>query len=300
MRIRRGTIAALLALSAAGCGGEAGRSTRLRVVAAFYPLQEIVSRLGAELVAVTNVTPPGAEPHDLELRPSDVRRLRGAGLVLYLGRGFQPALEDAIGSLPDRSRAVDLLAGLPLKRSSGDDEGLSADPHVWLSPPLMRRMSDAVAGVLAGSLPSHAAGIRSRASALADSLAALDREYRAKLARCARRELFTSHTAFSYLADEYGLTQIAITGLSPEAEPSPKRLQEVARLARAHGATTIFFETLVSPRVAQAVARIVGARTAVLDPIEGPTREQRAAGAGYLSIMRSNLTTLSEALGCAT
>jgi zinc transport system substrate-binding protein len=298
--------AALLVLAsvAAACtksGGAPGAPGELRVVTAFYPIELAARRVGGSFVAVSNLTPPGGEPHDLELKPSDVVAIRGADLVLYFDQGFQPALDDAIETMPDKSKVVDLLQGMPLRPPSGaNQENLKADPHVWLSPVLMQKLVDGVTEALAKRLPARAAEFRAAAASLDRELAALDEEFRAKLSNCARKDIFTSHAAFAYLADRYGLRQVAISGLSPEAEPSPKRLQEVARLARAAHATTIFFETLVSPRVSQAVARIAHAKTAVLDPIEGLTPEEAAAGADYFSIMRSNLVHLVEALGCKT
>ena len=292
----------LLLAPLTACGDDAPASGRdLKVVTAFYPLELVARRVGGDLVTVTNVTPPGAEPHDLELKPSDVRTIREADLILYFGGGFQPSLEDAVEQQPETSAPLDLLTGLPLKQAPpGEDEGLEFDPHVWLDPALMKRIVDSIAGALAGKIPSGATGIRTNATALQSELSALDQEFTSKLAGCARHEIFTSHAAFGYLADRYGIRQIAIEGLSPEAEPSSRRLQEIARQAREAKATTIFFETLVSPRVAQAVARIVGAKTAVLDPIEGLTPEEESRGADYFSIMRRNLAALVSALGCRT
>ena len=299
-RTAAGAAAVLLMLAAACGNGEekAASSGKPELVAAFYPIEFAARRLAGGAADVSTLTPAGAEPHDLELKPSDVRRLQEADLVLFLGGGFQPALDDAVGKLPDQSKVVDLLAGLDL-RPPADGEDLAADPHVWLSPAMMVEMVDATAGALAASLPAQKEQIRQRASALRDELEQLDTEFETELDTCERRQIFTSHAAFGYLADRYGLKQIPITGLSPEAEPSSARLREIAEQAAGGKATTIFFETLVSPRVAESVARTVGAKTAVLDPIEGLTPEDEAAGADYFSVMRSNLAALKEALGCS-
>jgi zinc transport system substrate-binding protein len=167
------------------------------------------------------------------------------------------------------------------------DEGLTADPHVWLDPVLFAQMSTRIGAAL------H----RSAASLKAD-LQKLDGEYRRRLRHCVRHEIVTSHAAFGYLAQRYGLKQVAITGLTPESEPSPKQLTDVIRLVKRTHATTVFFETLVSPRLADTVAREVGARTAVLDPIEGLTPAEQKSGADYLTLMRRNLANLRRALGC--
>jgi zinc transport system substrate-binding protein len=288
----------LLGLAGASCGRTTGSTGgALRVVAAFYPIAFAAEQIGGPAVAVHDLTPAGAEPHDLELRPSDLARLRDAGVVLYLGGGFQPAVEDALKTRSDTKGLVDVLSGLPL-HPGGGPENLTFDPHVWLDPVLMRTIADRIATALAAARPSERTEFGRRVVDLDRRLTALDGEYRRALVGCKRHDVVTSHAAFGYLAAEYGLTQIAITGLAPEAEPSPKRLAEVAKLARDRGATTIFFETLVSPRVAQAVARTVGAETDVLDPIEGLTDAERKAGVDYFSIMRKNLAAIVRALGC--
>jgi zinc transport system substrate-binding protein len=292
-------VAVLLALgiAATACGASSAARTRPRVVASFYPIAYLAAQLGGEAISVRDLTPTGAEPHDLELRPSDVAAVRDANLVLYFDRGFQPAVEDAVRPLP-RARAVDLLEGLPLKRAAGGEEGLTADPHVWLSPVVYARMADTVASSLERIVPGPAAAVRTRLSTLRNKLEELDRQFALALDRCDRREIFTSHAAFGYLTERYRLRQVGIEGVSPEAEPSSRRLQTIADEARRAHATTIYFETLVSPRVARTIARIVGVRTAVLNPVEGLTAQERKAGADYFSIMRSNLRALTRGLGC--
>jgi zinc transport system substrate-binding protein len=278
------TILALL-LAAAGCGGNDGaEGSRAEIAAAFYPLAWAAERVSGE--EVRNLTPPGVEPHDFELSPRDVAALGNARVVFYLG-GFQPALEDALATTD--ANGVDLLGGLDLLESPEAEDGVTRDPHVWLDPYRFAVVVERVGRELE----------RPRAAAeLSRELRRLDRELRSGLADCERRELVTSHAAFGYLAERYGLQQVAITGLSPEAEPTPAELRRLVEEVRSLGATTVFFETLVSPRLAQTVARELGARTAVLNPLEGLTEEQLAAGEDYFSVMRANLDVLRRALGC--
>jgi zinc transport system substrate-binding protein len=273
----------IIAMAAvAGCGGT-GDGKR-SVIAAFYPLAFAAERIAAPRFHVENLTPPGAEPHDLELTPRAVGSVENAAVVLYLGHGFQPAVSKAVEQA--HGIRLDVLTGLPLRRSV--DEGLSADPHVWLDPLLFGRIGRRIGSVL-----------HRPAGAFAAELRRLDREYRTGLHACARREIVTSHAAFGYLAARYGLKQVAITGLTPESEPSPKQLVHAIGLVRRTHATTVFFETLVSPRLADTVAREVGARTAVLDPIEGLTRSEEQRGENYFSLMRHNLAALRRALECS-
>jgi zinc transport system substrate-binding protein len=137
-----------------------------------------------------------------------------------------------------------------------------------------------------------------RAAILQRDLHRLDLASRRGLANCARGDIVTSHAAFDYLAQRYGLRQVSITGLAPESEPSPQQLANVVRIVRRTHTTTVFFERLVSPRLADTVARETGARTAVLDPIEGLTPAEQSRGETYLSLMGENLTALRKALGC--
>ncbi|MGQ5263937.1 metal ABC transporter substrate-binding protein [Micromonospora sp. ZYX-F-536] len=301
---------ALLALgAAAGCstGGAAGADPqRVDVVAAFYPLQFLAERIGGDAVRVTNLAKPGAEPHDLELSPSQVGQVSDAELIVYL-KGFQPAVDEAVAQ-SDGDRVFDVTGVQPLldatagghnhegEEEHGKEEHGAKDPHVWLDPTRLAGIGDQLAQRLGKADPDHAADYTARSAALRADLTTLDGEFNQGLQTCQRREIVTSHAAFGYLADRYRLEQVGITGLSPDVEPSPQRLAQVIEEAKEHRATTIFFETLVSPKVAETIAGQVGARTAVLDPIEG-----LAAGSDgdYLSVMRTNLQTLRTALSCS-
>jgi zinc transport system substrate-binding protein len=268
----------------AGCGGSGGDGGG--IVAAFYPLAFAAAEIQGSPDGIRDLTPAGAEPHDLELTAGDVRAVDGARLVLYLGKGFMPGLETALETRSGPS--LDLLAGQSL-RAGPDDEGGGTDPHVWLDPVRFATMVRAI-----GTALDNEAG----AARLVRRLERLDAEFRSGLAHCRRRQIVTSHAAFGYLAARYGLEQVPLEGLSPEAEPSPRGIARLVDLVRRSGATTVFFETLVSPRPAQTIAREAGVETAVLDPLEGLTKD--AAGADYFSVMRANLAALGKALGCRT
>jgi zinc transport system substrate-binding protein len=276
----------LFVVLVAGCGAASGAKGKTSVVAAFYPLAWAAEQVGGAKVDVRNLTPPGAEPHDIELTPRDVGRLQQADVVLYLSHGFQPAVEQAVGGAG--GKRVDFLAGLGLRKGVGDEAG-KPDPHVWLDPVLFARIVRRIGTVL---------GAPGRMRLLVARLHSLDRDYRRGLARCSRRDFVTSHAAFGYLAARYHLHQIPITGIDPEAEPSPQRLQRLIGLVRREHVTTVFFERLVSPRLAETVARDAGAKAAVLDPIEGLTASEQARGYSYFTLMGENLRQLRSALGC--
>lgn len=293
--------AALLALGTltACSDSPTDSSGRISVVTGFYPLQFVTEKIGGPDVDVLNLAQPGAEPHDMELSPAQVAQVANAGLVVYL-KGFQPQLDEAVAqNAADRAfdvATVTPLVGGPNHEGATEEGGNAPDPHVWLDPTRLAAIAGSVSHKLAELDPAHAAGYAERGNALVAELNKLDAEFTAGLANCQRHEIVTSHAAFGYLADRYKLKQIALSGLTPETEPTPQQVAAVAAEARKYGATTIFFETLVSPKVAQTLAEQVGAKTAVLDPLEGLAE----GGTGdYLSVMRANLATLRTALGCS-
>ncbi len=311
-RLRRATRVALLwvgaaalsvaSLAACSSDGAPDADGRLRVITAFYPLQYAAERVSGGHADITSLTQPGAEPHDVELRPKDVARLNDADLVVYL-RGFQPALDDSIAQVAE-SDVLDVGA-IPgvLDRGGTDDEHADhthdtagTDPHFWLDPLRLATVGDELAERLARLDPEHAAAYRRHAKELRDDLEALDDDYAAGLASCASRVLVTSHESFGYLARRYDLEQIGVEGLVPDQEPSPAQISEVARFVREHGVSTIYHETLVSPRIAETVAAETGARVAVLDPLEGLTPD--SPGGDYLTVMRANLRTLRKGQSC--
>ncbi|MFI9593111.1 metal ABC transporter substrate-binding protein [Nonomuraea sp. NPDC052265] len=287
--------AALLATSACGAGSaETAAGGRPEVIAAFYPLQWLTEQVAGPDANVTVLTAPGVEPHDLELGIQQMTKLQDAALTVYV-KGVQPAVDDAVSG-DTAFDAASVVTTIPAGGHAGEEEhaeehGVSYDPHIWLDPSRLATVAGKLGERLAAADPAHAQAYKDRAAKAAGVLGGLDQEFAKGLAACAGKTLITAHEAFGYLADRYKLKQVGIT-LDPETEPSPKRLSEVAALARSEGATTIFTESLVSPKVAEVLAGEVGAKTAVLDPLES-----KPAG-DYLTAMRDNLKTLRTALGC--
>lgn len=277
-----------LLLVAAGCTPPTAPSGTIAVVATFYPLYEFAQRVGGDRVTVRVLVPAGVEPHDFEPTPRDVTLLTDARLVIYNGAGFEPWLEKM---LPDLGGAVlvDASRGLPL---------IGADPHVWLDPVLAAAQVARIVQGLSDVDPAGRETYGQNGTRVAEDLRELDRRLASALASCRRREFITSHAAFGYLARRYGLTQVAISGLSPESEPPPGRMREIVAEARRTGTTVIYYETLVSPRVAEVIAREVGARTAVLNPLEGLTVEEQKRGQNYFTVMNENLRALTDGLDC--
>ncbi|MGK5549312.1 metal ABC transporter substrate-binding protein [Streptomyces sp. URMC 127] len=314
-RIRTAAIATaaalgLLALSACSSSDGAGKAAdgKLAVVASFYPMQYLAEQIGGDHVSVTNLTKPGVEPHDLELKPKQIGSLGDAGAIVYL-KGVQPAVDEAIKQSKNK-HAVDVASLTTLEEhgtevdghhhTTGDNHSHSEheggdDPHIWLDPVKYAEAAKGVAKTLAEADPDHKGDYEKNAGALVEKLGALDAKFKDGLKNRASDTFITTHAAFGYLAERYGLTEEAISGLDPESEPSAARIKELHALAEEHHVSTVFFETLANPATAKTLAKDLKLKTDVLDPIEGITDDSR--GRDYIGVMEANLAALQKALG---
>ncbi len=284
-------VAVPLAAVVAVVGSRAGRAPAApaEIVATIYPLAEFARGTGGEQVTVRTLVPPGVEPHDYEPTPQDVVLIHRARVFIYTGAGVEPWAARVIPTLPASVNAAPATRGLPL---------VKRDPHVWLDPVLAQQMVGLIGEAMVSADPESTGAYLRGADAMRTQLAALHERYVTGLSQCDRRVLVTTHTAFGYLARRYGLEEIGLTGLAPEAEPGPGTLARLSRDLRARGVRTIFIEPLVSPRAAAALAREIGAQIAVLDPIEGLSAGTPPAASGYLGLMQANLDALRAGLGC--
>lgn len=258
-------------MAAAGCasGSDTSDDGRTEVVAAFFPLAEAARQAGAD-VNVIDLTPPGVEPHELELTTKQVDRILDADIVIVLGGGFQPAVEKVAGDRDGTTINVFEALGLD-----------TDDPHVWLDPTTMARIAELVADAVGGD-----------AGDFVDELDELDDRYERALAACESDVVVSAHEAYGHLVARYDLREESVSGLVPESEPDPARLDELARLVEREGVTTIFTEPLLPRRVADTLARETGARVATLDPMESDP------GTTYIDAMDANLDALTSGLGC--
>lgn len=322
-----GLLLALL-LATGGCAGSKARDTaglngrapgaKIKVVATLYPLYEFTRQVGGETVEAVNLIPAGVEPHDWEPSPKDVKTIQQADILVYNGANLEPWIDRllAAGTISDvrpdarpllvrSTKALTLYAFKPDKTggvvatpAATDGGEPQPDPHVWLDPVAAQQQVAAIVEALSAADPAHRADYAYRAARFIGALAELDKDYRNGLRDCDRRVVITSHAAFGYLAWRYGLTLIPITGVNPEAEPTPAEVARIAALAKQHRVRYIFTETLAVSKAAETIASEAGAQTLVLNPLEGLTKEEEKKGATYLTVMRNNLQSLRTALGC--
>jgi zinc transport system substrate-binding protein len=284
----------------------AGNTDKFDVVASFYPMAFLAEQIGGKYVNVTNLTEPGQEPHDLEISARQTAQLQESDAVLYL-KGLQPAVDDAVGqseiktkidaaSLTSLEEHGNEVGGHAAEHDDHEHEELSGkDPHVWLDPVKYAEIAKGVGAAFEKADPDHASTYKTNTEALVEKLGALNDQYESGLKNTKTKVFITTHAAFGYLAERYGLVEEAISGLDPESEPSGARVRELEKMAKADGVTTVFYETLVSDKTAKTIAADAGLRTDVLDPIEGITEKSR--GKDYFSVQEANLKALQTALG---
>lgn len=328
MNVRRRRISGIAVTAAAALGlgtlsacssdsAAAGNTDKFDVVASFYPMAFLAEQIGGEHVSVTSLTQPGQEPHDLEISAKQRAQLEETDAALFL-KGLQPSADEAIAQSGAKTK-IDAATLTSLEahgaevgghedehahedehteEEHGHDHGEETggkDPHIWLDPVKYAEVAKGVGKAFEKADPDHAADYKKNTEALVKKLGDLNTKFETGLKDTKTKVFITTHAAFGYLAERYGLTEEAISGLSPESEPSAARVKELEKMAKADGVSTIFYETLVSDRTAKTVAQDGNLRTDVLDPLEGITDKSR--GDDYFQVMESNLKALQTALG---
>lgn len=293
------TAAVMLSLPASS------EAKKLKVVTSFYPMYDFAVKVGGDKIEAVNMVPSGIEPHDWEPEAADIVSLEKADVFIYNGAGMEHWVDKVLASLSNKNlMAVNTTEGLALLQGHHHEDGetdhkeeeAAFDPHVWLGPPNAKLQMEAIKNALVKADAINAAYYEENYAKYAAEFDKLDAEFKAALDPLPNKTVVVSHQAFGYLCAAYGLTQESIEGLSPDSEPDPLRMAEIIDYVKANKVTTIFFEELVSPRVAETIANATGAVTQVLSPLEGLSDEQRAAGGDYFSVMRENLQALIGAL----
>ncbi len=282
-------------LSAPTMPSQTNSPDKLNITASFYPLAYIAQNIGGNLINVTNITPPGMEPHDFEPSPTTIAKIYNSKLFIFNGGSIDAWAEKIKLDLETQGTATIEMA---FETRDVLPDPKKIDPHLWLDPTIMSREADIIADALIKIDSKHAEEYNRNRDVLKRKLAELDNEYKSGLTNCQVREIVTSHDAFGYLANRYNFTTFHILGLSPEEDPSPKKIAEISKLAKSKNIQYIFFETMASPKLSQTIANEIGAHTLVLNPIEGLLPQDTKTNEDYISIMRKNLTNLKTAMVC--
>lgn len=276
------------------------QSNKIQVAASFYPLYEFAKQVGGDKVDVTNITPPNEEPHDYDPSPTELVTAQNARLFIYDGATIEPWVDRFLPNfkhtIVKASNGVHLYQG---EAEGGDTSPNIKDPHFWLDPVLAKQIVTNIKNGLTKVDPQATDYFTRRADAYNVRLAKLDEDYKVGLKQCQTRTIITSHAAFGYLGRRYNLTVVPIAGLSPDEEPSAAKLANLAKLVKQKDIQYVFFESLVSPRLADTIASETGAKTLVFDPIEGISQADQQKGRDYISVQEENLRNLKQALACS-
>ncbi|MFZ5988210.1 MAG: metal ABC transporter substrate-binding protein [Bacillota bacterium] len=305
-------------VSAVGCSenvsveNKSKNDERISVYTSFYTMYDFASKIGGDRVELHNLVPTGTEPHDWEPSPKDILSIEKADVLVYNGAGMEDWIEKILSSIRnEKLEVVEVSKDITLLKDDqeeheeessseegqeNEDEHLENDPHIWLNPLLAKKQMEAIKNAFVKADPSNKDYYEKNYVDNAKKLDDLDSEYKEALSKYTKRDIIVAHKAFGYLCEAYGLRQVAIEGLNAESEPTPARMAEIVKFARDNNVKVIFFEELISPKVANAIAREVGARTEVLNPLEGLKEEDISAGKDYFSVMRENLEALKKAL----
>lgn len=297
------------ALLFVGCGQQQnvpGNSSTLKIITSFYPIYEIVKQVGGSDVTIQNLVPAGAEPHDYEPTPQNIVNLNQADLVIYNGMGLEPWADKIIPELQQNGLKTlnlsDYFQNVAIKnglKKPEDTEYLPYDPHLWMDPVNYEKEVQTVTQKLIEIDPKHQTDYQQNSQKFLQQLQDLDLAYQNGFKSCKLNSFVTNHAAFAYLSNRYHLKMIAISGLSPDAEPSAKSMADLTDAIKQNNIHYILTESLISSKIADTLAQETGTKTLILNPLEGLTDQEIAKGKNYVSVMQDNLKNLQTALECA-
>lgn len=305
--MRRTTIFLLLIISLviSACGLPRSQTQNTKIITSFYPLYEIADKVGGNHVDVHNMVPAGSEPHDYEPTPSDIINLNQARLVIYNGAGMEPWADRIIPDLQKNGIPTlniselfqnEMIKNNPL--AEDEEKNSPYNAHFWLDPVHYENEVKAIAEKLSQLNPEYRMDYQKNAQGFIEQIQELNRAYQNGLQNCKLKNFVTNHAAFAYLAQRYDLEMIPISGVSPDSEPSPQTMARIAQIMKAKNIHTILTESLVSPKIADTLAQETGAKTLILNPLEGLTDKEINEGKSYIQVMKDNLQNLRSALEC--
>lgn len=310
----------VLFCGASGCSGSVGANkgfqddSKISIVTTIYPVYDFASNVAGDKAEIINLVPAGVEPHDFELSTGDMQLIEQADVFIYNGAGMEHFVDKTLASISNEdlivvecARDIELLQAThshsheeDSHESEADDEEAheeeQMDPHTWLNVSNAILEAETIKNALVDMDAANAEYYESNYEVYKEQLIELQDLYVSQLSDLSNDTIVVAHEAFGYLCEEYGLKQEGIEGLTADSEPDSARMKEIIDYCKENEIKVIFFEELVSPKVAETVAAEIGAETMVLNPIEGLTSEQEEEGLDYIGLMKENLEALKKAL----
>ncbi|HEM6310017.1 TPA: zinc ABC transporter substrate-binding protein AdcA [Streptococcus suis] len=294
------------ALLLGACGNStASEDGKLNIVTTFYPVYEFTKQVAGDEANVDLLVKAGTEVHGYEPSAKDIARIQEADAFVYENENMETWVHDVEKSLDttkvnviSATEGMLLLPGGEEEHEGHDhsEEGHSHayDPHVWLSPERAITLVENIRDSLVAKYPEKKDAFETNAAAYIEKLDALDAKYSETLSAAKQKYFVTQHTAFAYLALDYGLKQVSITGVAADEDPTPSRLAELTEYINKYGIKYIYFEENASKSVAETLAKETGVQLDVLNPLESLTDEDMKNGKDYISVMEDNLTALEK------
>lgn len=315
MKNRLLLLAAALLLVLSGCTDTATNekdlsSEKLLIYTTVYPLQYFTERIGGKFVDVQSIYPPGTDEHVFEPTQKDMMSIAKGDLFFYIGLGLEGFVQKTEKTLQNEDiqfvPVADYIDPEELEEGHSHEEGEdhdhhghddTVDPHVWISPYLSTKLAEKITQELSDELPEHADAFQKNFDELYDELEELDRQYKTMADASPNKTFFVSHAAFGYLADAYGLEQLAVSGLDSQNEPSQKELASLVKEAQEKNIQYILFEQNVSSKLAEVIKKELDAETLTLHNLSVLTNEDIDNEETYFTLMQHNLDVLKQALG---
>ena len=262
---------------------------KVAVVTTLFPLYDFAKNVGGDKVEVTLLLPPGVEAHTFEPKPSDIVKVNGADFFVFTGKFMEPWAQDIIDGLSNKDiKIVDSSAGIELPKENG-----VTDPHIWLDFDNAKIIVNNVTKNLVEKDPVNADYYVNNAESYKEKLSKLDADYSSAFSKCNNKKIiYGGHYAFAYMGKRYGLQYEAAYGVSPDSEPSAKDLMELVEQIKKGNIKYVFYEELVSPKVAETLAHETGTALLLLNPGHNLTKSEFESNMTFIEIMESNLKNL--------
>ncbi|MBP1047176.1 zinc ABC transporter substrate-binding protein [Enterococcus sp. BWM-S5] len=297
-------------LTACGSKSESGEDSQdgIKVMTTFYPMYNFTEQVVGDEGTVELLIPSGTDAHDFEPSAKDIAKISDSDVFVYNSTEFETWADDILANV-DQEQVKVIEASQNIELMEGDahdheddedhadhDHSHDVDPHVWLDPVLAQKEVEEIRDGLIEKYPDKKEAFEKNAAAYIEKLQELDTEYKEAFANAENKTFVTQHAAFGYLANQYGLTQESISGISPDQEPSPSRLAQLKEFIDEHHVSVIYFEATASSKVAETLAKETGVELSVLQTLESLTEDEQKAGKDYISVMQENLEALKKSI----
>lgn len=288
--------------------------SNITVTTTIYPLYSIAKEVGADKINLQNLIPFGVEAHGFDPTPADMAKLSKSDIFITSSDSMEPWKDKIVKSLKIEEKVFDMSEHVKLRTIQEEEdeqhedekghkhehnhEHEGIDPHYWVSLNNYILMTEAITKLFIEKDSANKDFYIQNSNNYLEKVKALKEKYDSSMATCTNKKILVNHDAFGYFADDYGVKQYSISGMSPDDKPSAKQISELINLVKNEKINTVFFEEFASPKVAQTIAKATNIKIDTLRPAENISKEENKKEFGYLQIMEENLEKLKFAMDC--